>query len=158
MPRRENPIDPADGPVAQFALDLRAARAAAGNPTYRAMAERAHCSAPALSTAAAGKTLPTWAITRAFLRACNISLADKDVAAPWQMRWQAARLATASVEVDLATVAELAPRQNWTTRADEQDRSWARPPAGLYTTGDYAKALGRLRRQRRITIREIEAE
>jgi WD40 repeat protein/energy-coupling factor transporter ATP-binding protein EcfA2 len=67
----------------RFAADLRALRAEAGAPTYRAMAQRSGYSAPALSQAAAGEKLPTLAVTLAYVAACG---GDADV---WEKRWQA---------------------------------------------------------------------
>jgi two-component system response regulator DesR len=89
MPRRENPIDPAGSALAQFALQLRALRRAAGQPPYREMARTAHYSGPALSRAANGRRTPTWACVEAYLRACNV--ADTRLVKQWQHRWEAVR-------------------------------------------------------------------
>ncbi|MER7244677.1 hypothetical protein [Kribbella sp. NPDC000426] len=43
MPRKERQLDPADGPVADFAIQLRRVRSKAGM-NYRAMAEETHFS------------------------------------------------------------------------------------------------------------------
>ncbi|MEV5343003.1 XRE family transcriptional regulator, partial [Streptomyces sp. NPDC052676] len=83
MGRKEKPLDPDAGPVQRFAADLRALRAEAGTPTYRAMAQRTGYSAPALSQAAAGEKLPTLAVTLAYAAACG---GDADV---WEKRWRA---------------------------------------------------------------------
>lgn len=89
MPRSEKPLDPAGGEQARFAASLRALRRAAGRPTYREMARTAHYSAPALSKAAAGRTVPTWSCVQAYLRACHVT--DDEVAQTWRRRWEAVR-------------------------------------------------------------------
>ncbi|MFI9150555.1 hypothetical protein [Streptomyces sp. NPDC053367] len=83
MGRKEKPLDPDAGPVQRFAADLRALRAEAGHPTYRAMAQRTGYSAPALSQAAAGEKLPTLAVTLAYVAACGGDTDD------WEKRRQA---------------------------------------------------------------------
>ncbi|MEV5431952.1 XRE family transcriptional regulator [Streptomyces sp. NPDC052701] len=94
MPRRERPLDVGDGPLLKFAADLRRLRQRAGSPTYRKLAERAHYSVATLSEAAAGRRLPTLAVTLAYVAAC-----DGDVG-QWRERWQAvaAELATSASE------------------------------------------------------------
>jgi Helix-turn-helix domain len=92
MPRRENPIDPADGALAQFALQLRALRRAAGQPPYRDMARTALYSATALSKAANGRRTPTWTCVQAYLRACHV--ADIHLVNQWRHQWEAVRDAT----------------------------------------------------------------
>jgi hypothetical protein len=57
MGRREKPIE-SDGPVAEFAMALRALRRRAGQPSYRTMAARARYSPSVLSEAACGRDLP----------------------------------------------------------------------------------------------------
>ncbi|MGW6893719.1 LuxR C-terminal-related transcriptional regulator [Streptomyces chartreusis] len=89
MPRSEKPLDPAGGEQARFAASLRALRRAAGRPTYREMARTAHYSAPALSKAAAGRTVPTWPCVQAYLRACHVT--DDEMAQTWRRRWEAVR-------------------------------------------------------------------
>lgn len=80
MGRRERPL--VDGPLRDFAMGLRALRVAAGNPTYRALSQRARYSTSALSAAANGQTLPTLEVTLAYVRAC----AGDDT--EWRARWQ----------------------------------------------------------------------
>src|SRR5262249_45440568 len=70
VPRPERVIDPADGVVARFAVELRKLRQAAGNPAYRELARRVHYSAATLAEAAAGNRLPTLAVTLAYVAAC----------------------------------------------------------------------------------------
>lgn len=79
----ERPVDPAGGPVAAFAADLRALRDSAGAPSYRTLAQRTHYSVSTLSQAAAGRALPSLPVTRAFAAAC-----DGDPAA-WEQKWRA---------------------------------------------------------------------
>ncbi|MGA5298839.1 helix-turn-helix domain-containing protein [Nucisporomicrobium flavum] len=81
MPRPERPIDPAAGPLAEFAAALRELRLQAGRPPYRSMAVRAHVSKASLSAAAAGHRLPTWDVTKAYVVACG---GDPD---GWRDRW-----------------------------------------------------------------------
>ncbi|MFE6222430.1 hypothetical protein [Streptomyces sp. NPDC057854] len=82
MGRRERPLDPADGPVEQFAYELRLLRQKAGGLTYRAMAARAHYSAAALAQAASGDRLATRPVVRAYVGACG---GDPD---EWTERWR----------------------------------------------------------------------
>lgn len=82
MPRPERAVDPAEGSVAQFAIGLRELRQAAGNPTYRVLAQRAHYSAATLAAAAGGKSLPSLSVALAYVRAC-----DGDVV-EWERRWR----------------------------------------------------------------------
>ena len=82
MGRLERPVDPGDGPVHRFAADLRAVRRAAGNPTYRELANRSHYSPSALSRAASGQALPTLEVTVAFVTACHGDAQE------WRLRWQ----------------------------------------------------------------------
>lgn len=96
MPRRERPLAPGDGPVLRFAADLRSLRQKAGNPPYRELAVRTHFSVSSLSEAAAGRKLPSLAVTLAYVRAC-----EGDVEA-WRTRWRevAAQLAESTAEQD----------------------------------------------------------
>jgi transcriptional regulator with XRE-family HTH domain len=89
MGRGERPVDPEAGAVERFAYELRQLRQRSGAPTYRRLAEQTHYSVTALSQAAAGRTLPTLAVVRAFVQACG-----GDVEA-WERRWrETARAAT----------------------------------------------------------------
>lgn len=81
MPRGERPLDPGDGPLVRLAADLRQLRAAAGKPSYRELARRAHYSSTTLSDAAGGRRLPSLEICLAYVRACN---GDED---EWRARW-----------------------------------------------------------------------
>ncbi|WP_051451392.1 helix-turn-helix domain-containing protein [Actinospica robiniae] len=81
MARKEKPVDPGGGPLAEFARDLRALRAEAGNMTYRALAKRAGYSASTLSIAASGTMLPSLDVTLAYAQACG---GDSEA---WRARW-----------------------------------------------------------------------
>ncbi|WP_214325290.1 nSTAND1 domain-containing NTPase [Nonomuraea sediminis] len=84
MGRPERPIDPAEGPVALLAWQLRQLREAAGRPSYRQLAKRALYSASTLADAAKGERLPSLEVTLAYARACG---GDPE---EWQARWNAA--------------------------------------------------------------------
>ncbi|MEV7414767.1 DNA-binding protein [Streptomyces sp. NPDC089919] len=85
MGRSEKPLDPADGPAAEFAVALRELRREAGGPTYAAMARRAGAySVATLSRAAGGDQLPTLPVVLAYVAACG---GDPD---RWRERWQRA--------------------------------------------------------------------
>ncbi|MGV9453486.1 nSTAND1 domain-containing NTPase [Streptomyces sp. NPDC003635] len=71
MGRREKPLDPGEGPVQRFALELRKLRDETGGLTYRAMARRAGYSAPTLAAAAGGVRLPSLAVLTAYVTACG---------------------------------------------------------------------------------------
>lgn len=81
MGRPMRPVDPADGPLQQFAAGLRDLREQAGNPTFRQLARRAHYSATTLSVACSGTILPSLDVVLAFVRACD---GPEDA---WQQRW-----------------------------------------------------------------------
>ncbi|RFU42267.1 XRE family transcriptional regulator, partial [Actinomadura logoneensis] len=82
MPRPENPLDPESGPVAAFAVALRELRARAGAPSYRAMSKRSYYGFTTLAEAAAGRRLPSWEVTRAYVAACGGDVDD------WERRWK----------------------------------------------------------------------
>lgn len=82
VPRRENPLGPADDVLTGFAADLRGLREDAGAPTYRQLSARAHYSAAALSEAASGRKLPSLPVTLAYVRACDGDTAE------WERRWR----------------------------------------------------------------------
>jgi WD40 repeat protein len=97
MPRPERPLDPADGPVSEFAAQLRELRQAAGNPGYRRLAQRAHYSAATLAAAASGRRLPSLEVTLAFVDACG---GDREA---WRARWRAV-----AAQVEIAAPAAVA--------------------------------------------------
>lgn len=72
MARPEKPIA-LDAPFAAFALQLRALRRQAGNPTYDAMSRRigGTVSVTTLAKAAGGERLPSLEVTLAYARACH---------------------------------------------------------------------------------------
>ncbi|MEU4447663.1 FG-GAP-like repeat-containing protein [Actinosynnema sp. NPDC050801] len=83
MPRPESPVDPRAGAVPLFAHDLRLLREKAGGPPYRALARRAHYASATLARAAAGRELPSLAVTLAYVRACGGDAEE------WECRWRA---------------------------------------------------------------------
>jgi WD40 repeat protein len=98
-------LDADDGPVAQFAADLRRLRQEAGSPGYRQLARQAHFSVTTLATAAAGRRLPSLAVTIAYVDACG----GDPVA--WEARWRevAARTAGGAPAEDVAADAGAEP-------------------------------------------------
>jgi hypothetical protein len=79
--RPEGPLDPAAGAVANLAARLRQLREDAGRPSYRQLARTAYYSHSALSQAAAGRVLPSLAVTLAFVQACGGNRQE------WTARW-----------------------------------------------------------------------
>ncbi|NYV78620.1 helix-turn-helix domain-containing protein, partial [Streptomyces sp. UH6] len=73
MGRREKPIEPGQGEVAEFAADLRTLRRRTGGVPYRELASRVPYSASSLSAAASGHRLPAWPVVAAYLEACGAS-------------------------------------------------------------------------------------
>jgi hypothetical protein len=120
--RREIPIDPEAGPLERFACDLRELRRAAGCPSYRDLAKRAHYSPSALSTAAGGRTLPSKALTLAFVAACGGDAGE------WERRW----LRTAG-EVTAAATADPADPAEAPAVADAAASAAADPPGAIDT-------------------------
>ncbi|WP_194926323.1 nSTAND1 domain-containing NTPase [Catenulispora pinisilvae] len=80
MSRSEQPLV-GDDSLTAFAADLRTLRAKAGSPPYRRLARLAHYSSTTLADAAAGKRLPSLAVTLAYVRACGAQ------AEQWEARW-----------------------------------------------------------------------
>ncbi|RKT19320.1 helix-turn-helix protein [Streptomyces sp. 1114.5] len=114
MGRRQRSLDPGAGPVAEFALRLRALRERAGDPTFATMSRRVHRSTTVLSEAAGGVDLPTWATVEAFLEACG----ETDPA-PWRDHWERARDA----------LGEPATSEDGSVPARPADAGPPRPPA-----------------------------
>ena len=112
MARPERPVDPADGPAQRFAADLRKLRIEAGSPPYRDMAKQVHVSKASLAAAAGGHRLPTWEVTKQYVRACD---GPFDI---WHERWLAAR-------------AEVAPPLSAASTAPARSRSLLRHRAFL---------------------------
>ncbi len=113
MPRGESPLDPDGGPLFEFAARLRRLREQAGRPTYRDLARRTHYGIATLSSAAAGRQLPSWDVTLAYVRACG---GDER---QWKLFWQSTADACAGTDAARAG-------------AEDQKKNTARPPyAGL---------------------------
>ncbi|WP_405652691.1 WD40 repeat domain-containing protein [Streptomyces sp. RK9] len=91
MGRRENPLDPAAGPVQRFACALRELRRGAGTPTYRTMARRTDFSVTTLAAAASGERLPSPAVLAAYVRACGGDVAEWERARRAAHREESAR-------------------------------------------------------------------
>lgn len=108
MPRPENPVDARDGPLTAFARELRALRALAGSPSYRALARRAGFSASTLSVAASGRVLPSLDVALAYAQACG----GDPVA--WRRRWHEVthlmNEPVAGTAADASAPAQLPPR------------------------------------------------
>ncbi|MDX3636331.1 hypothetical protein PV728_40135 [Streptomyces europaeiscabiei] len=94
MGRPERAVDPTAGPVQLLAHRLRELRGAAGNPSYRAMAEGAGFSATTLSQAAAGERLPSLAVVLGYARACGGDPGE------WEPYWKEAEAAASAVSAD----------------------------------------------------------
>lgn len=79
-------VSAADTPttIATFALDLRIVRRQAGDLSYRELAARTGYSVATISRALKGETLPGWAFTEKFLRACGRA---PDEIGGWKTRW-----------------------------------------------------------------------
>lgn len=60
-----------DGPISEFAQELRSLRETAGSPKYLVMARRTGRSRTALAEAAGGDHLPSWDTVKAFVEACG---------------------------------------------------------------------------------------
>ena len=91
MGRPERKLDPESGPIAQFASDLRALRAAAGGPAYWKMARRCGVSRSALAEATGGRQVPSWRVVAAFVGVCG---GDLDA---WRPRWESATAAATAM-------------------------------------------------------------
>ncbi|MFJ8631060.1 helix-turn-helix domain-containing protein [Streptomyces sp. NPDC093568] len=120
MGRRERELDPEAGPVQRLAHELRQLREKAGSPSYRELSRRAGYSAPTLSEAAAGRRLPSLAVTLAYARACGADQAE------WEARWRAV---SAGVEEEAAADDGPAPYRGLTRYgADDRDLFFGREP------------------------------
>jgi hypothetical protein len=69
--------------LALFAEDLRALRRAAGKPTYRQLQQQTAFGRTVLSNALNGRTVPTWPVVQALVRALGADPED------WRARWAA---------------------------------------------------------------------
>ncbi|MFD9886992.1 hypothetical protein ACFWZT_36650 [Streptomyces alboflavus] len=100
---------------------MRKLRREAGSPPYRVMGEDAGYSIAALARAAAGETLPSLAVTLAYVRVCGGDPAD------WERRWRAVR-------------------DEETAQLQQANEETADPPyRGLtrFEPGDHARFFGR---------------
>ncbi|MBG0568528.1 hypothetical protein [Actinoplanes aureus] len=91
--RRESTLDTSlPAHRVDFASRLRDLRKECGQPTYRALSELAHCSFASLSSAAAGRRLPTWETTRGYVIGCLRNAgreAEVDAVLPqWRRAWE----------------------------------------------------------------------
>ena len=118
--RPQRPVDPGAGPGQQLALALRTLREDNGNPTYRAMAERAHYSASALARAASGTAFPSRDLVLAYARSCGGDEAE------WDQRW-----AAAAAQAGQDGVPEHAPRQDPQAREPHRGKPRRRGPRRL---------------------------
>lgn len=84
MGRTERPLDPADGPLQAFAVELRKLRNSASGErlTYQKLARRVNYSPNALSQAANGEKLPNLELTLAYVEGCG---GDRE---EWIRRWR----------------------------------------------------------------------
>lgn len=160
--RRENPLPTEDAPPALVALAarLRELRAAVGNPTYRQMGYTAFVSAPALSQAASGKKMPSWTMVLSYLKACEVQ-GEKAVVDELNNLWKAARAedrqqkkaheqpdalpspAAASVILVKGT----GPDRRFGDLDLQETKEW--------DLGAYTQALGKLRSDAELTVREL---
>ncbi|MGH8930967.1 MAG: hypothetical protein ACRDZO_10175 [Egibacteraceae bacterium] len=145
MGRPERPIDPKEGPLQRFAVELRQLRQGAGGPSYRQLAKRACYSVTALSEAAGGERFPTLDVTLAYVKAC-----DGDVP-EWEARWRevAAELAApngASAQAELATGVKDAPYLGLDAfQPEDADRFFGRHD-------DVARVVGKLADSRFLAV------
>jgi len=95
VPRPQRELDPDGGPLVEFARELRALRARAGDPKFAAMSRRTGRSKTALADAVGGRHLARWETVEDFVQACE---ADPR---PWRTRWEEVRAAPAS-DADVA--------------------------------------------------------
>jgi DNA-binding NarL/FixJ family response regulator/transcriptional regulator with XRE-family HTH domain len=115
---------------------LRTLRRATGL-TYRQMAELAHFSVPTLSSAAAGRELPTLPVLDAYLSACGVRGAELDA---WRRRWTSL---TNRTPADRPTDNPRQPNQTVEATAPGDRRSV--DPEQIRTPEELAVALNTLR-------------
>lgn len=142
MGRREKPL--ADGPLREFAEDLRTLRVQAGNPTYRELSRTAVYSVSALAAATSGQMLPTLEVTLAYVRACG---GDVET---WRRRWEGQRdllnqtnpsLLPPEARTALGTEG-LEARKASPRSADPADAGLPAVPVGSGTVGGTAPGAG----------------
>ncbi|WP_329101646.1 helix-turn-helix transcriptional regulator [Micromonospora sp. NBC_01699] len=123
MGRPERPLDPADGPVAEFAVSLRQLRLRAGSPSYRELAKRAGFSPSVLSAATSGFSLPSLPVTLALVQACGGDQQD------WRRRWREAADREQLDPVHTGPAAEPAADAEDALRPGPNPADLRRPPA-----------------------------
>ncbi|MFE0258310.1 hypothetical protein ACFWYS_46105, partial [Streptomyces sp. NPDC059010] len=114
MGRPERPVDPAAGPIPRLAHELRELRRAAGNPSYRSMADTAGFTAVTLSRAVDGTRLPSLAVLQGYVRACGGDAAE------WEARWKEAE---AEVAGEPREDEDAAPPYRGLARFEPDDRA-----------------------------------
>lgn len=94
MARPEKPIVERTQALTDLALHLRKLRADSGGVKYQTMSKRVGYAVPTLAAAASGARCPTWAVTWAYVRACEMSGEHEDDhkldRGEWYRRWQSA--------------------------------------------------------------------
>src|SRR5260370_2419736 len=98
MGRSEAPLDPHNEALWEFAARLRSLRENAGGRSYRQMAKKANFAVPTLARAAAGRRLPSWEVTAAYVAGC---VSDRGA---WRAFWAstARRLAQSTPAVGMS--------------------------------------------------------
>lgn len=111
-----NPRSDRELAVRKFGADLQLLRAAAGNPSFRALAARAHYSRTTLAQAVSGRALPSLEVTLAVVRACGGDVAG------WERRW---RETHAQLNTPAAAVAPAWPAEALSDGADPEQAGCA---------------------------------
>jgi lambda repressor-like predicted transcriptional regulator len=138
MGRPENTIS-ADGPVADFAQQLRLLRQHAGL-TLRQLAARTGLSTATLSVAASGRKLPTWEVARAYVQACGGDTDD------WRVRWEHAACSSRfSVAIQLPGTVSSTPGVQHREHGLGFPGGPAPLPVTADTTGEFMQCLLRVK-------------
>lgn len=94
MARPEKPVVERTSALTDLALHLRKLRADSGGVKYQTMSKHVGYAVPTLAAAASGARCPTWAVTWAYVRACEMSRGHEDDHQldrdQWYRRWQSA--------------------------------------------------------------------
>jgi hypothetical protein len=125
MGRPEGPLDRDGSPIGEFAFWLRDLRSQAGL-TYQQLGSQAHYATSTVQAAAAGRRLPTWRVTRAFVRASG---GDEDA---WKAYWAQVKRA-----LDHAAPGELRERvlPPWAGPGDRKTEDNVNEPDGTVQNG-----------------------
>jgi transcriptional regulator with XRE-family HTH domain len=144
MGRPENTIS-MDGPVADFARQLRLLRRHAAL-TLRQLAAKTGLSTATLSVAAAGRRLPTWSVTQAYVQACGADIGD------WRARWEhAAWLSRRPAALPLPAKAPYAPGRSRRENGLSRENGGGSPcdpvplPVTAETSGEFMRCLLRVK-------------